>query len=89
MNQVMRGASWHSLKREKSFRPAPRTVAFPSARTDILGFRIAKRTEQRLQALRGGSWDFDAHSCQSAYRNTEELGFCSGYLGFRIARRKR
>jgi formylglycine-generating enzyme required for sulfatase activity len=37
--------------------------------------------------VRGGSWDYDAEICRSAYRSLDEPGDRSGDLGFRLARR--
>ncbi len=39
------------------------------------------------RVYRGGSWNFDARDCRSAYRPGDDPGNRNGYLGFRLARR--
>ena len=38
------------------------------------------------RVMRGGSWDFEAHFCQSAARNGVVPGNQDGVIGFRVAR---
>ncbi len=38
------------------------------------------------RVLRGGSWDYDASNCRSAYRLNGDPAYASGLVGFRISR---
>ena len=38
-----------------------------------------------IRVGRGGSWDFDARNCRSAYRNGHEPEYRNQDLGFRVA----
>lgn len=88
MNQTLKGSSWDSARRYtyNSYRRGN----WPDYLDDSLGFRIARRREEKTPTVRGGSWFLlDTNPFRCAYRDRDGLTDQYYDNGFRLARRRR